>query len=172
MTNYKLPMALTLTLISISAFGQDNTALIDRARQAAPAMISENATIMYRGETLHQGTNEWICLPETMPDDNSPSCNDSEWMKLFSAVGTKGDYTPEKLGFSYMLAGDQGVSNSDPYHEDPGSAEDFIKEGPHLMLIVPHEMLEGITDDPSSGSPYVMWKDTAYAHIMIPVGDR
>ena len=26
-----------------------------------------------------------------------------------------------------------------------------------------------VNDDPSSGGPYVMWKDTDYAHIMIPV---
>jgi len=37
------------------------------------------------------------------------------------------------------------------------------------MVIVPREQLEGITTDPSEGGPYVMWKDTPYAHIMIPV---
>jgi hypothetical protein len=37
------------------------------------------------------------------------------------------------------------------------------------MLIVPKELLEGMNDDPSTGGPYVMWKDTDYAHVMIPV---
>jgi hypothetical protein len=32
-------------------------------------------------------------------------------------------------------------------------------------------MLEGITDDPSQGGPWVMWRDTPYAHIMVPVTD-
>jgi hypothetical protein len=30
-------------------------------------------------------------------------------------------------------------------------------------------MLEGIPTDPSGGGPYVMWGDTPYAHIMVPV---
>ena len=40
------------------------------------------------------------------------------------------------------------------------------------MLILPKAMLSGMTDDPHKGGPYVMWKDTPYAHIMIPIGDR
>ena len=37
-------------------------------------------------------------------------------------------------------------------------------------IVVPREMLERMTDDPSTGGPYVMWEDTPYAHIMVPVG--
>jgi hypothetical protein len=33
----------------------------------------------------------------------------------------------------------------------------------------PKELIAHITDDPSSGGPYVMCKDTDYAHILIPV---
>jgi hypothetical protein len=71
-----------------------------------------------------------------------------------------------------MLLGEppgSGVSNSTPYHPDPKSADDYVETGPHLMVIVPKELLEGITTDPTTGGPYVMWKDTPYAHIMIPV---
>jgi hypothetical protein len=39
------------------------------------------------------------------------------------------------------------------------------------MIAVPRAMLEGITDDPHGGGPYVMWKDTPYAHIMVPLED-
>jgi hypothetical protein len=72
-----------------------------------------------------------------------------------------------------MLQGDRGsgVSNSDPYHPDPKNADDYVETGPHLMIIVPKEMLKGMTDDPSTGGPYVMWGDTPYAHIMVPVSD-
>jgi hypothetical protein len=31
-------------------------------------------------------------------------------------------------------------------------------------------LLKAMTSDPSSGEPYVMWGDTPYAHIMVPVG--
>jgi len=34
---------------------------------------------------------------------------------------------------------------------------------------MPKELLEGMNDDPSTGGPYVMWGDTDYAHIMVPV---
>jgi hypothetical protein len=37
------------------------------------------------------------------------------------------------------------------------------------MIVVPKEILKGLSDDPFNGGPYVMWKDTPYAHIMIPV---
>jgi hypothetical protein len=41
------------------------------------------------------------------------------------------------------------------------------------MIIVPDtNMLQGISDDPNNGGPYVMWKGTTYAHIMVPVGPR
>jgi hypothetical protein len=41
------------------------------------------------------------------------------------------------------------------------------------MIIVPDiKILEGISDDPNNGRPYVMWKGTPYVHIMIPVGSR
>jgi hypothetical protein len=163
---------LTLLLSPLCVSADNTEELIKHARTAAPSMISNDATVMYQGEVLVEGTNGWVCMPETMPGDNSPNCSDAEWMKLFTAMGSKAEFTAEKIGFSYMLAGDQGVSNSDPFHANHAEAEDFIKEGPHLMMIVPGASLEGITDDPSSGNPYVMWKDTPYAHIMIPVGER
>ncbi len=89
-----------------------------------------------------------------------------------AALGAKAPYTATGVGLSYMLMGEpegSGVSNSDPYHEDPKNADDYVETGAHLMLIVPKELLAGFTDDPSSGGPWVMWGDTDYAHLMIPV---
>lgn len=168
----KLLLSCALSLSTSLALADRHLDLIDQARSAAPSMVSSKATIMYQGKVLSEGTNRWVCMPETLPGDNSPICNDSTWMAMFQAIGSKGPFEAKKMGLSYMLAGDGGVSNSDPYHADHVNAEDFIKEGPHLMLIVPKGMLEGITDDPHAGGPYVMWKDTPYAHIMIPVGER
>ena len=36
----------------------------------------------------------------------------------------------------------------------------------------PFEATGGLSTDPHNGGPYVMWKGTPYAHIMIPVADR
>jgi hypothetical protein len=147
-------------------------AKIARAMSAAPASISAQATIMDSdGTVLREGSNGWTCMPDTMPGDNAPMCNDAVWMKMMMAVGSKGEFETDRIGISYMLQGDvgAGVSNATPYHPDPKNAEDYTETGPHLMIVVPKEMLKGITDDPSSGGPYVMWGDTPYAHIMVPV---
>jgi len=165
-------IAASLCTLATLSHGADNSALIAQARAAAPSMVSAEATIVYRGKVLAQGSNGWVCMPETFPDDNAPMCNDAQWMTLMKAVGSKAPFQAQGLGVSYMLGGDGGVSNSDPYHPDHASAPDFIREGPHIMLIMPQAMLKGITDDPHAGGPYVMWKDTPYAHLMVPIGER
>ena len=69
-----------------------------------------------------------------------------------------------------MLAGDAGASNIDPYAEGPTEDNDWVVEGAHLMLLVPdNSALEGLSTDPENGGPYVMWKGTPYAHIMVPI---
>nr|WP_297349815.1 hypothetical protein [uncultured Glaciecola sp.] len=168
----KILITTAVLLISGNVHADENKALITKAQSAAPSMISANATIMYRGKVLLEGSNGWICLPETLPDDDAPMCNDTVWMEMMAAVGTKTPFTATQMGFSYMLQGDGGVSNSTPYHADHMNAPDFIKEGPHLMIIVSKAVLKGITNDPQVGGPYVMWGETDYAHIMIPVDDR
>jgi len=45
-------------------------------------------------------------------------------------------------------------------------------EGGHLMILAPAELLEAFPSDPNNGGPYVMWKGTPYAHLMVPIGSR
>lgn len=166
---------LACMLFGSAIAGDNEKKMIKQAEAAAPDSISENATILGRDrKMLREGSNGWTCVPNTMPADNAPMCNDAVWMRLAKALGEKSDFKTDEIGISYMMQGDGkggGVSNSDPFHPDPKSADDYIETGPHLMIIVPKEMLEGMTDDPSSGGPWVMWKDTPYAHIMVPLGD-
>lgn len=173
---YRMTAVLSiLSLASASVFaGESKDAKIAQAMSAAPAAVSEGARIIDNdGTVLREGDNGWTCMPHTMPGDNAPMCNDALWMKMMMAVGSKSEFEADGIGISYMLKGDvgAGVSNATPYHPDPKNAEDYTETGPHLMIIVPKEMLKGITDDPKSGGPYVMWGDTPYAHIMIPVAD-
>lgn len=161
-----------LTVAAAPSWADNHEALIALARSAAPDLVSADATVVFRGEVLAEGNNGWICLPETLPDDGAPMCNDNVWMELMGAMGAGQPYEVKKMGISYMLAGDAGVSNSNPAHPDGANAPDFIKEGAHLMIALPRELLEGITDDPHAGGPYVMWKDTPYAHIMVPLEDE
>ncbi len=167
--------AVSLGLLAAGPALADATldARIAHARSAAPAAISADATIVVDGEVVAEGSNGWTCMPDTMPGDGAAMCNDAVWMKLMNAVGTKAEFSTDRVGISYMLQGDigAGVSNATPYHPDPKNAPDYVETGPHLMIVVPKELLQGITDDPSQGGPYVMWGDTPYAHIMIPVTD-
>ena len=143
------------------------------ARSAAPPSVSADATIVVDGKVVVEGSNGWTCMPDTMPSDGAAMCNDAVWMKMMNAMGSKSDFSTDRVGISYMLQGDvgAGVSNSDPFHADHKSAADYVETGPHIMVVVPKALLKGITDDPKVGGPYVMWGDTPYAHIMIPVED-
>ncbi len=148
-------------------------ARIAAARSAAPASISADATVLdFDGTVLVEGTNGWVCSPGMNPDDPYPMCNDTVWTELIGALMKQEDFSTDKVGFSYMLQGDNNVSNSNPYATDPDNGDVWVQEGPHLMLIVPRDALKGLTDDPYSGGPYVMWKNTPYAHIMVPLADQ
>ena len=167
-----LGLALFTVGMGTAFAGDDIDKLIAHARAAAPASVSADATIVVNGEVAVEGSNGWTCLPDTMPGDGAPVCIDAVWGEMMGALGAKEAYTASSIGISYMLLGDAngaGVSNSDPYHEDPKNAHDYVETGPHLMIIVPKAALQGISDDPSAGGPYVMWGDTDYAHIMVPV---
>jgi hypothetical protein len=165
----QITFGLSLASVCLAQPGTDER--IALAKSAAPAGISSNATIVIDGKVVVEGSNGWTCMPDTMPGDGAAMCNDATWMKMMNAVGSKGAFAATSIGISYMLQGDvgAGTSNATPYHPDPKNAEDYTETGPHLMIVVPKELLKGITDDPASGGPYVMWGDTPYAHIMVPV---
>ncbi len=82
--------------------------------------------------------------------------------------------TYSEIGFAYMLQGDTPVSNSDPYATEATGPEDWVTDlGPHLMMLVPDmQMLASISTDHLNGGPWVMWPNTPYAHIMIPLESR
>ena len=88
------------------------------------------------------------------------------------AMLNKQEFSPDTFSVSYMLAGEGsaiGNSNSDPYATEPENSDDWIKEGPHLMIVVPNRaMLEGMSRD-TSDPVYVMWADTPYAHVMVKI---
>jgi hypothetical protein len=74
-------------------------------------------------------------------------------------------------GVMYMLAGGTDASNTDPYAKAPTGGGDWIKTGPHLMVVGSTKALAGYPSgpNPNTSAPYVMWAGTPYAHLMIPV---
>lgn len=164
-------LAVLMLSVSINSFGGESiTNKILRAESAAHPAISHKATILdMDGNILRKGSNGWTCLPGTLPGDKKPMCNDALWLEMIKAVKSKAPFTADRIGISYMLQGDALVSNSSPYATDVKNGDVWVQEGPHLMLIVPKSMLKGLSTDPFNGGPYVMWKDTPYAHIMVPI---
>jgi hypothetical protein len=156
------------------AVAGDKQAEIASAESAGPASVTANATIKAGdGTVLRKGSNGFTCYPQQ--DTMGPMCNEAPWDALIDAMMNKKDFEPKQLSISYMLAGEGtaiGVSNSDPYATDPKSSDDWVKEGPHLMIIVPDRaMLKGLSRDPKD-PVYVMWGDTPYAHVMVRVSEE
>ena len=58
---------------------------------------------------------------------------------------------------------------SDPFADKNSKPADWVTTGPHIMVSAPAAALSSLPDKPSGGAPYVMWKGTPYAHIMVPV---
>jgi hypothetical protein len=167
-------LAVALMLAPLTARAQDKSAAVKEALSAAwPGMAEHAAVVDWEGNVLREGSNGYTCLP-TPPNlsGTAPICLDSEWMKWADAWQNKKDYTAQSLAFSYMLAGDEGASNIDPFAEGPTDDNEWIKEGAHLMILAPAELLEAFPTDPHNGGPYVMWKGTPYAHLMVPIGSR
>ncbi|MFV1980355.1 MAG: hypothetical protein ACC655_04310 [Rhodothermia bacterium] len=158
---------------------QDDSAVDDTivsAMSAGPLSISANAQIVdWNMNELRAGTNGWTCLPDN-PDTpgKDPWCVNQPWVGFLGAYVNKTEPAVEAIGFAYMLAGDTPVSNSDPFATEPTGPEDWVTDlGPHLMMLIPdQEMLEGISTDHLNGGPWVMWPNTPYAHLMIPISSR
>ncbi|MBI4464700.1 MAG: hypothetical protein HY647_08365 [Acidobacteria bacterium] len=150
--------------------------LIQSAMSAAPASISANARVMdWNFNVIRQGTNEWTCLPDR-PDTpgTDPWCVTEAWMNFLRAYVNKTEPTYTEIGFAYMLMGDTPVSNRDPFATGETEPEDWVTHlGPHLMVLIPNrDFLKSISTDHLNGGPWIMWPDTPYAHIMIPLESR
>jgi len=142
---------------------------IKLAMSAGPSDISRNATITTMSadgqmKTLRKGTNGWMCMakPEAM-------CLDKEWQGWADAWMSKKDPSVKGVGIAYMLRGDQGASNTDPFASAPTADNAWIVSPPHIMVLSPDtKLLDALPTDPNTGGPWVMWKGTKYAHIMVP----
>jgi hypothetical protein len=77
-----------------------------------------------------------------------------------------------KVGFMYMLSGGTDASNTDPYATKPETANNWVKTGPHVMIVGGKGLVSAgypRQAKPDTSQPYVMWPDTPYEHLMLPV---
>jgi hypothetical protein len=172
-----LALAGTLALggaAELSAQAGSAARLIEQALGAAPPSVAEEATVRaWDGDVLRRGSNGWTCYPDMGPDVIAAMCLDRTWVSWMSAYMERGTPSIDRVGIGYMLRGDSGSSNTDPFAEGPTADNDWVVAGPHLMIIVPDaRLLEGIPTDPAHGGPWVMWKGTPWAHIMMSVAEH
>ncbi|MFN2383526.1 MAG: hypothetical protein ABR559_04610 [Gemmatimonadota bacterium] len=150
---------------------------IAEAMSAGPQDITAGAAVMDwptadGGEMaeLRAGTNGWVCMPDNPATGGpDPMCLDSAFQSWAAAWQGHTEPAITQIGLAYMLQGDAGASLTDPYATAPTEGADWVVAGPHVMIITPDAaQLEAVSADPAAG-PYVMWKGTPYAHIMVPV---
>ena len=170
-----LLLVLPAAAVAQSAPSAD-TVLIRSALSAAPESVAEHATVAsFDGAVLREGSGDWVCLPD-MPDvpNNAPMCLDANWREVIDALQNKREPQYSGVAVSYMLQGDNPVSNTDPYATAPTAENQWIQTGgPHIMIAVSDlTLLEGMSTDPENGGPWVMWAETPYAHIMVPTVPR
>lgn len=169
-TCFCLTLSLLLLLPTLSFADSE---LIKSAESAGPASISKNATIKdWNMKVLREGSNGWTCLPDNpKTPGNDPWCMNDPWLNLLDALTNKRNPSYKETGIAYMLKGDTPVSNTDPYATEPKPGDDWV-EGlqAHLMILLPDRaQLKFFPTDSKAGGPWVMWADTPYAHLMVPI---
>ncbi len=144
---------------------------------AGATVLDWNDSLKAPGTELRKGTNGWTCLPlmpppaggYTKPVETAAMCADAQTMLWAQGYMTKTKPKNTMLGIGYMLHGDLGGSNTDPYGMTQTADNDWVVSGPHLMIL-PADVtrIKNIPTDHRTGAPYQMWKGTPYAHIMVP----
>jgi hypothetical protein len=123
------------------------------AQSAAPASISGSASIV-----------------QASADGTDPMCFDGNAGKWADAWIHHKPPPANVVGVIYMLEGGTDASNTDPYATKPTADNDWVKTGPHVMIVGSKEILAGHPSGgkPDTSVPYVMWSGTPYAHLMVP----
>jgi hypothetical protein len=148
------------------------------AMSAGPASIAGDASIVMASadgsmKTLREGKNGWTCMPDTPTTPGpDPMCMDANAAKWVTAMIGHKPPPANIVGMMYMLEGGTDASNTDPYATAPTADNDWVKTGPHVMVVGSQDLLKGHPSGakPDTKSPYVMWAGTPYAHLMVPVG--
>jgi hypothetical protein len=144
---------------------------IAQALSAAPKSVAKDAAVVRMDEagkmtTIRKGKNGFSC----MVVGREKMCADANSMAFFDAW-MKHQNPPDKLGLTYMLAGDDGASNTDPFATAKSADNHWVVTGPHVMIVGPAAKTLGLASaaDADPSGPYMMWASTPYEHAMIPV---
>jgi hypothetical protein len=153
-----------------------DAAKIKSALSAAPAAVAKDATVVdinmqtMASRVLKQGTNGWTCIPDGPSPGIDPMCLDKNGMEWADAWMHHKDPPKDKIAVGYMLMGGSDASNTDPFAEKPNPGDRWVETGPHLMVMNIGDHFAGYpTTAANTKVPYVMYANTPYAHLMVPV---
>lgn len=171
-------LAVSLSLVVLVGFAAaqkkaepSEAQYVAQALSAAPRSVAKDAAVVRmdaagKMTTVRKGKNGFSC----MVVGSNKMCADENSMAFFDAW-MKHQNPPEKLGLTYMLAGDDGASNTDPFATAKSADNHWVVTGPHVMIVGPAAKTLGLASaanaDPTG--PYMMWAGTPYEHAMIPV---
>ena len=183
--NGTLIMIVSSLALTANAFAADakkeadaEKKMIASAMSAAPAKVSKGATIVAmeahgKMRTLRKGTNGFTCMPDNPATPGpDPMCMDKNSLEWVGAWVERKTPAAGKVGLMYMLAGGTDASNTDPYAEKPAPNNNWIKTGPHIMIVGADASFYDSypkSPNPDTSLPYVMWAGTPYQHLMVPV---
>ena len=69
-----------------------------------------------------------------------------------------------------QTASSSDASNTDPFATTPKPGDQWVDTGPHVMVLNIGNRFAGYPTTPDNTKrPYVMYPNTPYAHLMIPV---
>lgn len=173
-----LVLTMNTSAVEAASSPPNDKDLIKSAMTAAPAKVGKDATIVAMQadgsmRTLKEGTNGFTCMPDNPETPGpDPMCMDKNSMDWVNAWVSHKTPSPGKVGLMYMLSGGTDASNTDPFAAKPEPGNHWVETGPHVMIVGAGDDFYASypgNADPDTASPYVMWADTPYRHLMVPV---
>lgn len=179
MLRKELSIVLAVALGSPAQAQSGAAAKIASAMAAGPASITKDAAIVDRADpsggmvVLRKGTNGWTCMPSSPPSKfvkNNAMCMDANFSAFLSAMKAGKKPALKTMGIAYMLTGDMWVSNTSPSAKAPEPGNQWHRVTGIMMIAFPQRSaLAGISKKPVPNAPYIMWGDTPFAHVMVPM---
>ncbi len=148
---------------------------IQNIKTASPTTIIAGATLLgYPAEeggemvVLREGTNGWVCHPDVQATPrNDAGCDDAATTAGFNQGDMRAVSQP---GITYMLSGGSDASSVDPGLAAPAPGEAWVTAPSRIVLAVPGGFDPAtFTTDPKAGYPYIMFNDTPFERLVIPL---